>query len=213
MADPQPQSELRPIDRDLHCPECEYNLRGLSGDPVQCPECGACIAVARLVPSPKLMEKRVRALESSGTIAFFCASFFMFALVAGVNAGEVCPLFGCAVLALLWVGAAVQFRRDCRRAPGWFEVFLKNHAYWAAIFVPIVVVGGACGFVGWRAVAALTDDNSLTALSVITGIVIGAAILIWIPLLPRLNRRREREINELARYAVSRELEAVDSKR
>ncbi len=28
------------IDEDLYCLTCGYNLRGLSGDPVRCPECG-----------------------------------------------------------------------------------------------------------------------------------------------------------------------------
>ena len=27
-------------DRDLYCLQCGYNLRGLSGDPRRCPECG-----------------------------------------------------------------------------------------------------------------------------------------------------------------------------
>jgi hypothetical protein len=28
------------IDRDSRCMQCGYNLRGLFGDPVRCPECG-----------------------------------------------------------------------------------------------------------------------------------------------------------------------------
>lgn len=28
------------LDRDLFCLQCGYNLRGLAGDPVRCPECG-----------------------------------------------------------------------------------------------------------------------------------------------------------------------------
>lgn len=37
------------IRRDLACPQCDYNLRGLSGDVVECPECGMVCDVARLV--------------------------------------------------------------------------------------------------------------------------------------------------------------------
>ena len=37
------------IQRDLECPQCEYNLRGLRGDIVSCPECGAVCDVAKLV--------------------------------------------------------------------------------------------------------------------------------------------------------------------
>lgn len=37
------------IREDLACPDCEYNLRGLSGDVVTCPECGRVCDVAALV--------------------------------------------------------------------------------------------------------------------------------------------------------------------
>ena len=34
-----PPSDLPGVDEDLHCFNCGYNLRGLSGDPRRCPEC------------------------------------------------------------------------------------------------------------------------------------------------------------------------------
>lgn len=37
------------IQRDLACPQCDYNLRGLRGEVVSCPECGAVCDVAKLV--------------------------------------------------------------------------------------------------------------------------------------------------------------------
>ena len=37
------------IQRDLACPQCEYNLRGLYGAVVSCPECGAECDIAKLV--------------------------------------------------------------------------------------------------------------------------------------------------------------------
>ena len=40
---------VKEIRRDLLCPQCEYNLRGLYGDIVWCPECGATCDVAKLV--------------------------------------------------------------------------------------------------------------------------------------------------------------------
>lgn len=35
--------------RDLACPKCDYNLRGLSGDVVECPECGMVCDVGKIV--------------------------------------------------------------------------------------------------------------------------------------------------------------------
>lgn len=37
------------IQQDVACPQCEYNLRGLRGSIVGCPECGATVDVARLI--------------------------------------------------------------------------------------------------------------------------------------------------------------------
>ena len=37
--------------QDLACPVCDYNLRGLRGEVVACPECGASSNVARLMQS------------------------------------------------------------------------------------------------------------------------------------------------------------------
>lgn len=33
-------AEISGLDRDVFCLQCGYNLRGLSGDPIRCPECG-----------------------------------------------------------------------------------------------------------------------------------------------------------------------------
>ncbi|UCD76713.1 MAG: hypothetical protein JSV91_07255 [Phycisphaerales bacterium] len=41
--------KLEGIQQDLACPACEYNLRGLRGEVVVCPECGMRIDAARLI--------------------------------------------------------------------------------------------------------------------------------------------------------------------
>lgn len=40
---------LEAIKQDLTCPQCEYNLRGLLGEVVACPECGLSIDIVKLV--------------------------------------------------------------------------------------------------------------------------------------------------------------------
>jgi len=37
---PSGREHLDTIHRDIGCPKCNYNLRGLSGETVACPECG-----------------------------------------------------------------------------------------------------------------------------------------------------------------------------
>ena len=43
------ENAVREIQADLACPQCQYNLRGLRGEIVSCPECGARCDVARLI--------------------------------------------------------------------------------------------------------------------------------------------------------------------
>lgn len=46
---PDAAARIEEITRDLACPACQYNLRGLRGAVVTCPECGAACDVAELV--------------------------------------------------------------------------------------------------------------------------------------------------------------------
>jgi len=49
MPDAEPHSHLAENRRDIACPGCDYNLRGLRGDVVTCPECGATCDIGQLV--------------------------------------------------------------------------------------------------------------------------------------------------------------------
>ena len=59
MTSPQPLSDppvapasdqgLSILDRDVACPDCGYNLRGLSREIADCPECGLRCDVAKLL--------------------------------------------------------------------------------------------------------------------------------------------------------------------
>ena len=63
-------------DVDLYCLHCGYNLRGLSGDPRRCPECGQFSPLGEAaVPGPFLRrsQRRLRAPPSLCVVdGFFC---------------------------------------------------------------------------------------------------------------------------------------------
>lgn len=40
---------IQQVTQDLACPQCEYNLRGLHGEVVNCPECGEPCNIAKLI--------------------------------------------------------------------------------------------------------------------------------------------------------------------
>lgn len=42
-------SAIEEVLRDVYCPDCQYNLRGLLGNDVKCPECGRTCDIAELV--------------------------------------------------------------------------------------------------------------------------------------------------------------------
>ncbi len=70
-----------PIDEDQYCRKCGYNLRGLSGDPVRCPECGKYndrSAIA--VPAP-LIRRTLRNMETSPSI---CVGVFLITLLVAL---------------------------------------------------------------------------------------------------------------------------------
>ncbi|MFQ5461023.1 MAG: hypothetical protein ACE5E5_00175 [Phycisphaerae bacterium] len=55
--------------QDLFCLHCGYNLRGLSGDPRRCPECGRQSAVADMLIPADQIRKALRRLETGPALA------------------------------------------------------------------------------------------------------------------------------------------------
>jgi hypothetical protein len=65
MDAPRPESGPRAIEHDLFCLECGYNLRGLHGDPVRCPECGYDNPVGLLEVLAARITEHLRRMETS----------------------------------------------------------------------------------------------------------------------------------------------------
>lgn len=71
---------------DLYCLECGYNLRGQSGDPRRCSECGHHNSVEDLEVPAKLIRRALRQLESGAALCGASASTLLLLVV---------PLFDC----------------------------------------------------------------------------------------------------------------------
>ncbi|MEW6198948.1 MAG: hypothetical protein AB1601_09825 [Planctomycetota bacterium] len=107
------------LDRDLFCPTCDFNLRGLLGDPICCPECGPYSAAA---PSDdaarRVIEERV---QRAHRLAGACLAGLLTAGVGGVIVVHA-ALPGLAVLLIGLTGIAVTaraFRRAGQLRGGW----------------------------------------------------------------------------------------------
>src|SRR5262249_22782403 len=68
---PRSYSRSTSSEIDLYCLACGYNLRGLSGDPRRCPECGHLNPVGDLMVPASEIAKQLTAME---TIPVVCVS-------------------------------------------------------------------------------------------------------------------------------------------
>lgn len=136
----------KPIDHDLYCLSCRYNLRGLSGDPVRCPECGEQNPRLDAHVSPEQVAEQTRqikrllglaalaflpglALAALGTAAIY---------VSGGQEGCLwCPgLLGYGLLAYAWLGLQ-HFRTQCRGQRGWLGAAIW---FWTIKFTALLLV-------------------------------------------------------------------------
>ncbi|MGH8629186.1 MAG: hypothetical protein ACREU7_00270 [Burkholderiales bacterium] len=102
---------------DLFCLRCGYNLRGLAGDPVRCPECSYANRRSDLAEEGTPLRKRLRKIETwilYGIVAFFVVGFLF--LVAAVLAGGRIDI-ATAISLLLCVFLGLMFARLSRKTP------------------------------------------------------------------------------------------------
>ena len=148
MAESPDQPADRPLDVDLYCLNCGYNLRGLSGDPIRCPECFYHNPVGDVeLPAP-IISQQLRKMETAPS---FCVALFLIGLLVGV------PLIGvwCSEVrrdatvnfvlipvllpVLAWLISAFRFKRSCMGRPGWAATLARYH------FCALTLIGTVFG--------------------------------------------------------------------
>ena len=142
------------LDFDLACQHCRYNLRGLSGDPVRCPECGTSNTLGEGEPSEAdIAAQFLRTDLTPG--ACVCAMLVvlptqamiwllaLLALRGRIVPGELGESLECvgapALLSLvIWYASVERFRTLCGRQPGWRQALLLYHVYGLGISLTII---------------------------------------------------------------------------
>ena len=162
MGDPGPQREataekppdgiaddLDGLSRDVACPECEYNLRGLTGDPVACPECGGRFAVSRLLTMrwTKPWYKAPRFNSACGPPAGLLVGLVLSSVTAGLVSGPAVG-GGAAVAALpplvFLACLAAGFWLSQRAIRGWGGVLVGG----LSLLVVVGYLGGGAAALG-----------------------------------------------------------------
>ncbi len=171
------------LDRDLFCPTCDFNLRGLPGDPIRCPECGQYSAATPLDDAARrVIEERIRRAHR---LAGACLAGLLTAGVGGVVV-VYAAWPGLVVLLIGLTGIAVTaraFRRACQPRGGWLGPLIWHVA---VTLIGIVLALGAAGAVLAMAVT-LSDRTPRSGSGVLwLSLLVAAGCIALVALLSRV---------------------------
>jgi hypothetical protein len=127
---PPPVSADGTIITDVYCRSCGYNLRGLQGDPVRCPECGGLTDLAlALLPAWAIR----RAISQMENMPAYCLLFAFLSLstafLAWIKHNDGAAFFAiCAVGCVMIWGYYVRQCRNAFQRRGWFVIMLWFHS-------------------------------------------------------------------------------------
>ena len=153
MSDPTPV-----IDEDLYCLTCSYNLRGLSGDPVRCPECGNLNPLGGAELPPDLIAKQLKRLEGELGGCFvallagvpFDVAFCGLLLCAPQRAfnhlgGVICDRSGRTHHERVLAFGLLEIPQVCSHKRGWLRALVMYHV-WAGLQL-LLILGPATIYV------------------------------------------------------------------
>jgi hypothetical protein len=155
MSGEKPSTKLSPADDltnvDLYCLHCGYNLRGLSGDPRRCPECGEFSPLSELTLPAEVIAKQLRGLETWPTACVGLALLLMLVLLISVPiliasgfSGNVvaCCSPVLVILGAYWLIGVQEFRSACMSKSGWSQVLFEYHLYGLGLCLMVLVCAG-----------------------------------------------------------------------
>lgn len=196
-----PFSPLQPITHDIACTACGYNLRGLSGDPIRCPEC------FHAHPRESL-ELEIGRVGSVRELQAAADALLLGILVAGFGL-ILAPCGGLllVVYALILIGPAMSdMKQRFRGQRGWAPLLWQFVALTVAVplcFATLTIGVAALG--GWLG-RWLGDANEwITAASAIAGLALGTVTLARLKLTSALRTRQNATFERLCRLLPPRD--------
>lgn len=152
MDEPQTTEPTEPLDRDLYCLTCGYNLRGLFGDPVRCPECGNLNPIADIEIPAKIIRRQICKMETSPAMCLAMVLLgavfqvlFWWLLWEGLRWKDPFDRMCAGSTALLafgpipgWIYNAWRFRSSCLGKPGWGRALIGYHLWGLLLMVTVL---------------------------------------------------------------------------
>ncbi len=135
------------LDEDLYCLTCGYNLRGLYGDPVRCPECGELNDLGTAAIPAEFIRRGLREMETAPTyctaFALMIAACLAFVLLTNWPQSA-CP--GAALVGLLvaWSTGYREMKSRYHDRPGWRRILVDFHVATLLCTIAIPAVISVC---------------------------------------------------------------------
>lgn len=174
---------------DLFCLECGYNLRGLSGDPRRCPECGYLNPMGDLEIPARFIRQQLRKMERSPA---FCAGAVSLALgsvaVVGLMAafipgfelqGLLAVLPGLVSL-VIWKPHAQEFCASCLGQPGWRRALWLYHLNSVPLCVVVMVmIAASCALPSYAGPSVRRNMDQISIFGLLSTVVVMAVGGAW----------------------------------
>ena len=168
-------------DENLFCLHCGYNLRGLAGDPIKCPECGHDnFPEACRIPGATVAEL-MRPLETMSTVCVACMWCFAGGLLLIWYRAYPCALVLIIPAVSVWAMTVRAFGHYTMFRPKWGHVLGWYHL--AGLTWAIMVSGATWLF--------LMIDNRYSHETAI--VLLGASVLGWLAVRPALKSANDEE--------------------
>jgi hypothetical protein len=203
---PAPNPAGVALDRDVYCPGCRYNLRGLTGDPLRCPECGRASTRADLFPAADQAAARFQELRQ--TLDALVVGLLI-ALPTVVGLGVSRPLgfawFAVAaglvlLVAVVLVGAVLEVRHLTTH-PDWARALAGYLASSVLLLVALPVVWALGMGLLWGILWLWGPREHTAWWSLPGGLLAVVLVLAHGRLIPALRRRQTRQFERLVRFA------------
>jgi len=199
--EPAPPDDL--TDVDLYCLHCGYNLRGLSGDPRRCPECGQFSPISEMTLPAEAITRQLRRMESAPTACIVLALLMLIGLATGLLVlvsvgpsalGCMCCFLSRLFSLIFWLESMERFRSACMGRPGWSEVLFEYHLHGVGVCLILIVSFAMPLFFG------LQPQGPRSSWLVSAGVVLCAAGCVGVIVLaPRVRRRCKARMDVLQR--------------